>query len=223
MKETYFAPSMMCADLLRLSEQIRVINEHAGFYHIDIMDGHYVKNITLSPDYIHQISQMATIPIDAHLMVEHPSDYLEVLANSGTTYISPHAETINKEAFRIIGKIHELGCKVGVALNPATPLSFISPYISLLDKITIMTVDPGFAGQRFIPQTLEKIREAYRLREENGYNYLIEADGGCCARTFHMLKQAGCNVYVLGYSGLFSLDKNLEHAFAMVKKAFEES
>lgn len=223
MEKAYFAPSMMCADLIQLPKQLNILNKRADFYHVDIMDGHYVKNITLSPMYIRQISPMATLPIDAHLMVENPADYLDVLAESGAEYISPHAETINRNAFRIIDKIRDLGCKVGVVLNPATPLSFISAYLGLLDKLTIMTVDAGFSGQRFIPQTAEKIAEAKRLKEERGYHYLIEADGSCSGRTFPVLKAVGCEVFVVGNSGLFSLDEDLERAFDRMERIFEES
>ena len=223
MEKAYFAPSMMCADLIQLPKQLNILNKRADFYHVDIMDGHYVKNITLSPMYIRQISPMATLPIDAHLMVENPADYLDVLAESGAEYISPHAETINRNAFRIIDKIRDLGCKVGVVLNPATPLSFISAYLGLLDKLTIMTVDAGFSGQRFIPQTAEKIAEAKQLKEERGYHYLIEADGRCSGRTFPVLKAVGCEVFVVGNSGLFSLDEDLERAFDRMERIFEES
>ena len=223
MEKAYFAPSMMCADLIQLPKQLNILNKRADFYHVDIMDGHYVKNITLSPMYIRQISPMATLPIDAHLMVENPADYLDVLAESGAEYISPHAETINRNAFRIIDKIRDLGCKVGVVLNPATPLSFISAYLGLLDKLTIMTVDAGFSGQRFIPQTAEKNAEAKQLKEERGYHYLIGADGSCSGRTFPVLKAVGCEVFVVGNSGLFSLDEDLERAFDRMERIFEES
>lgn len=218
-KKYYFSPSMMCADFMKLSEQIEVINRRADFYHIDIMDGHYVKNITLSPMFVSQIRERAALPIDVHLMVENPDDYVEELAGAGADYISPHAEMIDRNAFRTISKIKGLGCKAGIVVNPAMPLDHISEYISLLDKITIMTVEPGFAGQKFIPRALEKIEKASKLKKERGYDFLIEADGSCNQRTFGMLKGAGCEVFIIGTSGLFSKDPDLDAAF---DKMYEE-
>ena len=152
-----FSPSLMCMDLLKIREQIQVLNLHADFYHIDIMDGHFVKNITLSPDFVKAVARVSRVPLDCHLMVTHPDDYITMLAQAGATFLSPHAETINTDAFRILHKIHELGCRTGIVLNPATPLSYIRHYLHLLDKITIMSVDPGFAGLAFIR---EKLRQA---------------------------------------------------------------
>ena len=177
MKKMMFSPSLMCMDLLYLKEQVEILNERADFYHVDIMDGHFVKNITLSPFFISTLKRISKLPIDVHLMTEYPDDYIEELAKSGADYICPHAETINKDAFRIINKIKSFGCKAGIVLNPATPIEWIKYYIHLLDKITVMTVDPGFAGQPFIPEMLDKIKELKELKEKNGYEYLIEVDG----------------------------------------------
>ncbi|NLZ34747.1 MAG: ribulose-phosphate 3-epimerase [Clostridiales bacterium] len=208
-----FSPSLMCMDLLNIKEQIEILNERADFYHVDIMDGHFVKNITLSPDFVKAVSPVCKAPLDCHLMVTDPDNYIESLAAAGAAYICPHAETINSDAFRVINKIKSVGCKVGVVLNPATPLSYIQHYIHLLDKITIMTVDPGFAGQPFIREMLDKIKEAKTLKEEKGYNYLIEVDGSCNEKTFKELYEAGAEVFIVGSSGLFNLDKDLRVAW----------
>ena len=120
-----FNPSLMCMDLLDIKKQTEILNERCDLYHVDIMDGHFVKNITLSPDFVAAFAKIAKKPIDCHLMCEYPDDYIETLAKAGATYICPHAETINSDAFRIINKIRALGCRVGVVLNPATPLSYI--------------------------------------------------------------------------------------------------
>lgn len=208
-----FNPSLMCMDLLNIKEQIEILNERADMYHVDIMDGHYVKNITLSPDFVKAISKVVTIPMDCHLMVTDPDDYIESLAKAGAGYICPHAETINSDAFRIINKIRANGCKVGVVLNPATPLSYIQHYIHLVDKITIMSVDPGFAGQPFIREMLDKIAEAKRLKEEKGYKYIIEVDGSCNMGTFKDLTEAGTECFIVGSSGLFNLDEDLAIAW----------
>ena len=218
-----FSPSLMCMDLLNLREQVDILNSRADFFHVDIMDGHYVKNITLSPFFMEQIKPICKLPLDIHLMTEYPADFIEMVAQAGAGYISPHAETINKEAFRIINKIKDLGCKAGVVLNPATPLEYIRPYIHLLDKITIMTVDPGFAGQPFIPEMIEKIRLAKQWKIDKGYGYLIEVDGSCNERTFKALAEAGTEVFIVGSSGLFNEDKDLKVAWDKMMKKFENS
>ena len=157
-----FNPSLMCMDLLNIKEQIEILNERADMYHVDIMDGHFVKNITLSPDFVKAIDKVVKIPMDCHLMVTDPDDYIESLAQAGAGYICPHAETINSDAFRIINKIRANGCKVGVVLNPATPLSYIQHYIHLVDKITIMSVDPD------LPDSLLFVRCWIKLQKPNG-------------------------------------------------------
>lgn len=215
-----FSPSLMCMDFLRIKEQTEVLNQYCDFYHVDIMDGHFVKNITLSPDFVKAFSKIAKKPIDCHLMVTNPEDYIESLAAAGATYISPHAETINAQAFRIFNQIESLGLKKGVVLNPATPISCIAPYLNRLDKITIMTVDPGFAGQPFIPEMLEKIAELKALKEEKGYDFLIEVDGSCNQKTFAQLAKAGTEIFIVGSSGLFSKSENLEEAWSIMLDEF---
>lgn len=208
-----FSPSLMCMNFLKLKHQIDVLNLKADFFHVDIMDGHYVKNITLSPTFMEQIKRTVEIPMDAHLMVEYPDDFLEMTASAGASFISPHAETINKNAFHIINKIKELGCKAGIVLNPATPLESIKYYIHLLDKVTFLTVDAGFAGQKFITEVLDKIKQAKQWKEEYGYSYMIEADGSCRKDTFKILAESGVEVFIVGYSGLFNLDIDIETAW----------
>ena len=221
MKKMMFSPSLMCMDLLSMKEQVEILNERADFYHVDIMDGHFVKNITLSPFFVSTLKRVSKLPIDVHLMTEYPDDYIEELAKSGADYICPHAETINKDAFRIINKIKGFGCKAGIVLNPATPIEWIKYYIHLLDKITVMTVDPGFAGQPFIPEMLDKIKELKELKEKNGYSYLIEVDGSCNERTFDILTEAGAEVLIVGSSGLFNLDSDLPKAWDKMMEIYE--
>lgn len=220
--KSYFSPSLMCMDLLDIKNQTEILNERADFYHVDIMDGHFVKNITLSPDFVKAMSKIATIPMDCHLMVTNPYDYIETLAQAGATYISPHAETINSEAFRVINKIKSLGCKVGIVLNPATPVEYIQHYIHHIDKITVMSVDPGFAGQPYIPEMLEKIKKLKELKEANNYKYLIEVDGSCNQKTFKELKKAGVEVFIVGSSGLFNNDKDLRKAWDIMIDTFNK-
>lgn len=205
--------SLMCMDLLRLKEQVKILNKRADFYHIDIMDGHYVKNITLSPMFIRALRPISELPIDVHLMVENPMDFIDEIAESGADYICPHAETINKDAFRVINHIKSLGKKVGVVLNPATNFDYIKHYVDLLDKITIMTVDPGFAGQKFIYNMLDKIEEVKKYKKDNNLNYLIEIDGSCNKKTFEVLLERGAEVLIVGSSGLFSNSTDLNEAY----------
>lgn len=209
-----FSPSLMCMNLLEINQQIEILNERADYYHVDIMDGHFVKNITLSPFFIGQIKPAAKIPIDAHLMVERPDDYIEEVAKAGADFITIHAETINGDAFRLINKIKSLGCRVGIALNPETPVESIIYYIKLIDKLTIMTVDPGFAGQPFVSEMLDKIAYAKELREKNGCEFEIEVDGACGEKTFGPLAEAGAQGFVLGSSSrIFEGDISMELAW----------
>ena len=148
---------------------------------------------------------------------------VEPLSKAGASYICPQAETINADAFRTIAKIKNAGCKTGVVFNPATPLSAAQYYLELLDKITIMSVDPGFAGQSFIKQMLRKIEQARTLKEKNGYSYIIEIDGSCNEKTFGELYKAGAECFVVGTSGLFSLDQNLETAWEKMQTNFNKA
>lgn len=222
MSKVKFSPSLMCMDLTRFREQVEILNERADMYHIDIMDGHFVPNITLSPFFVEQLRKITQLPLDIHLMVERPSDYIEELAKVGATYISPHAETLNGIAFRVINSIKKLGCKVGIVLNPETSIETIKYYIHLVDKITIMTVDPGFAGQPFIPEMLEKIKELKKIKNENNYKYLIEIDGSCNEKTFKILTDSGAEVLIVGSSGLFNLDSDLVRAWDKMIEIYEK-
>lgn len=213
----------MCLDYLRIREQIEVLNERADYYHFDIMDAHFVKNITLSPDFMRAVKKIAKLPFDVHLMMDNPNEYIEVFRDAGADWISPHAEVINADAFRTIDKIKSLGAKAGVVLNPATPLEYIKHYAGKLDLVTIMTVDPGYAGQPFIAEMLGKIRQCRQWKEEFGYSYKISIDGSCNRKTFKALHDAGAEMYVLGSSGLFSLDNDLCAAYDKMLESFNSA
>ncbi len=220
---TQISPSLMCMNLMEIKHQLQVLDSRADFLHVDIMDGHYVKNITLSPLFIEQIRPFTRVAIDVHLMVEEPTNFIEAVAKAGADYICPHAETINRDAFRVINLIRSYGKKVGVVLNPATPISYIQHYIHLLDKITVMTVDPGYAGQPFIPEMVEKVRELKALKQQHGYHYLIEIDGSCNTRTYHQLIGAGAEVLIVGTSGLFNIHDDLATAWKMMRDSIDEA
>lgn len=208
-----FSPSLMCMDFLEIKKQAEILNSRCDCYHVDIMDGHYVKNITLSPCFVESFKRAAAKPLDCHLMVTNPEDYIQPLKEAGADTICFHVETVSAQAFRIINAIKNADCKVGAVFNPSTPLSAAQYYLHLLDKITIMTVDPGYAGQPFIEEMLQKIEQAKTLKENHGYKYVIEVDGSCNERTFARLNKAGAECYVVGTSGLFSLDCDLEKAW----------
>lgn len=215
-----FSPSLMCMDLTRFREQIEAMNDKAAFYHVDIMDGSYVKNITLSPFFIENLRKITTVPIDVHLMVNHPEDIIPMCLAAGADIISFHPETANNKIFRLLTQIKEAGKRCGVVLNPATPAEAINEYAHLLDKVTVMSVDPGFAGQQFIPQTLDKIRQLIRMREQRGWHYLTEIDGSCNARTFKQVAASGVEVFIVGTSGLFSLAEDMNEAWACMEASF---
>jgi D-allulose-6-phosphate 3-epimerase len=223
MSKVLFAPSLMCMDFLRMREQLEVLNRRADLLHVDIMDGHFCKNITLSPDMIRTFAKVATVPMDVHFMTTNPSDWLEVCAQAGAKVLSPHAETINVDAFRTMNLIEKLGCKPGLTLNPATPVDTVRHYIERVHILTIMTVDVGFAGQPFIEQMLGKIEEAAELKARKGYQYLIQIDGSCNERTYKRLVDAGAEVLIVGTSGLFNLHPDLDTAYDMMLAAFAKA
>jgi len=204
------APSLMCMDLLKFKEQIEFIDQHADYFHIDIMDGHFV------PFFVGQVKKLASKPLDCHLMVTRPQDYISQLAQAGADFITLHPETINGQAFRLIEEIRRHGMKVGLILNPETPVEAMKYYIHKADKITVMTVDPGFAGQPFIPEMLEKIGELKAWREREGLNYEIEIDGSCNKATYQKLMAAGADVFIVGTSGLFNHAEKIEDAWQIM-------
>jgi D-allulose-6-phosphate 3-epimerase len=200
-------------DLTQFREQITAMNGRADFYHVDIMDGNYVKNITLSPFFIENLKKITDVPIDVHLMVNHPEDIIPMCIDAGADIISFHPETANNKIFRLLNQIKDAGRRCGVVLNPATPADAIKEYAHLLDKVTVMSVDPGYAGQKFIPESLNKIKQLIAMREVHGYHYLTEIDGSCNEKTFNVISQSGVDVFIVGTSGLFSLADNISDAW----------
>jgi D-allulose-6-phosphate 3-epimerase len=215
-----FSVSLMCMDLLRAGGQLTVLNRRADAYHVDIMDGHFARNFALSPDFVKAAREFGALPMDMHLMTEHPNDWIDVLAENGATTISVHAETVNRDAFRVLDRIRSHGCRTGVVLNPATPLAEVRSYLGRVDLLTIMTVDVGYAGQPFIPEMLGKIEEAANLKRDEGLSFAVQVDGSCNARTFGRLWDAGTEVFILGTSGLFGLDPDLDVAWDRMAGSF---
>lgn len=218
----HISPSLMTMDLDQFKEQITFLNDHVDSFHIDIMDGHFVPNLSLSPWFIQQTRKLTNKEMSAHLMVTDPTFWVQQLIDIKCEFICMPAEQINGTAFRLIDQIHEAGLKAGVVLNPETPVSEILPYIDILDKVTIMTVDPGFAGQRFLVKMLDKITELRELREENSYQYLIEMDGSTNKEHWKVIHDVRPDIYVIGRSGLFNLTDNIESSWQQMIAEFEE-
>lgn len=215
-----FSVSLMCLDFLRIREDMEALNACTDWYHVDIMDGHFAPNITLSPDMVRTFARVATRPIDVHLMTTDPNKWIGAVADAGAACISVHAETINVGAFRTLRSIEQKGCKRGIVLNPLTPLSTIEHAMDAIDLLTIMTVDIGYAGQPFIDQMLRKIEAAREYRERHGLSFQIQIDGACGEATFGRLHAAGADIYVLGTAGLFCYGSDLQKGFGMTREAF---
>ncbi|AEC17147.1 D-allulose 6-phosphate 3-epimerase [Gallibacterium anatis] len=223
MKKILISPSLMCMDLLKFKQQIEFLDQHVDYFHIDIMDGHYVPNLTLSPFFVQQVNRIATKPLDCHLMVTKPENYIDDLAKAGADMITLHVETISGQAFRLFEKIRKLDMKVGLIFNPETPIEAAKYYLHKIDKVTVLTVDPGFAGQSFIPEMLDKIEELKKYREQNKLNYLIEIDGSCNPKTFKTLLNVGADVFIVGSSGLFNNNPDIEMAWNIMMQSINES
>lgn len=204
------APSILSADFSRLGEDIKSIECYgADIVHIDIMDGMFVPNISFGTPIIKSIRNITKLPFDVHLMIEKPDRYIEEFAKAGADIITIHYEA-DKHVDRTINYIKSFGIKAGIALNPATPVSVIKNIISEVDMVLIMTVNPGFGGQKFINYTLEKIKEVKGLSDKFNKDLLIEVDGGIVASNIKEVAMCGANVAVAG-SAVFKDNKIKEN------------
>jgi len=192
------APSLLAADFGRLAEEVRAV-EAAGadWLHLDVMDGHFVPNITFGPGLVRAVKRVATRPLDVHLMIAPADPFLAAFAEAGADVITVHPEA-SPHLHRTLAAIRSLGCKAGVALNPATPISAVKWVLEVTDLILAMTVNPGFGGQAFLPGQLPKIAALRRLIEASGRAIALEVDGGVTAATAPALRSAGAEVLVAG-------------------------
>lgn len=192
------APSILSADFSCLAEQIKM-TESAGAHlvHVDVMDGSFVPNITIGPLVVKSLAGKVKMPFDVHLMIEDPDKYAPEFLTPQTEFITVHAEAC-RHLYRTLDSIKKLGVKAGVALNPATPLGNLEYVLEMADQILVMSVEPGFGGQKFIPSSLKKVRELAALRAENGYGYEIEIDGGIGLDNIHEVSEAGVDIFVAG-------------------------
>lgn len=192
------APSILSADFSKLGAEIENIQDlGCDYIHIDVMDGRFVPNMSFAMPVIKSVNKFKKVPFDVHLMIENPENFIEAFQKSGADIITVHAEA-TRHLNRLVSQIKATGAKAGVAINPATPLSALEEILPDIDLLLIMTVNPGFGGQKYIPSVTKKIERAAKIREENGYNYLIEVDGGIDAVNGPTAANAGADILVAG-------------------------
>ncbi len=194
----HIAPSILSADLLHLEEEVRAVAENgADFIHVDVMDGHFVPNLTFGPNMVRALKRIVQLPLDVHLMISNPDFYIGRYAEAGANLLTIHQETC-PHLHRTVQMIHQAGMKAGVALNPATPLVTVEEILPNLDLLLIMSVNPGFGGQSFIPTSLKKIARARALIEAVGRDIFLEVDGGISPDTAPAVVAQGADVLVAG-------------------------
>jgi ribulose-phosphate 3-epimerase len=192
------APSILAADFANLGSAIRLV-ESAGaeVIHVDVMDGHFVPNITVGPPVVASIRKVTSLPLDVHLMIEDPDAYVQSFIDVGADWVSVHVETC-PHLDRTLQLIRSLGAKSGVVLNPATSLSTLDEVLRIVDHVLVMTVNPGFGGQRFLPYTLEKVQRLRKVIQHKGLSAKIEVDGGVSLENVPDLVKSGANILVVG-------------------------
>ncbi len=209
-------PSILSADFTRLGEQVRAVEEAgARRLQIDVMDGHFVPNITMGPMVVEAVRRSTNILIETHLMITNPQDYIETFAQAGADLIIVHYETC-PHLHSVIQQIRKAGKQVGVALNPSTPVFMLEDMISLLDLVLVMTINPGFGGQELIPETLPKITKARAMINARGLHCDVEVDGGVHEATVPQVVKAGANLLVAG-SAIYNNKESVSQAMAKLR------
>lgn len=219
-KHIQIAPSILAADFTCLGDQIRQA-EAAGAdqIHIDVMDGRFAPNITMGPLVIEAVRRVTRLPLDVHLMIVEPDHLLPTLAQAGSTTLGVQYEACI-HLHRTLQTIRQLGCKAEVAINPATPVSLLSEVLHLLDQVLVMTVNPGFGGQAFLPETMRKVTQLRQMVNAGGYNIDIEVDGGVNVDTAATCVAAGANILVAG-SAVFSSKFSVQDGMSKLRAAME--
>ena len=212
------APSILSADFARLGEQIdEVARAGADYIHVDVMDGHFVPNITIGAPVVASIRPLTSLPLDVHLMIEHPERYISDFVNAGADIITVHVEA-SPHLLSTIQAIKELGVKAGVSLNPPTPISALDEFIHHVDLVLIMSVNPGFGGQSFIPETLPRIANMRKILDNRKPGVELEVDGGINAENAPAIVEAGANVLVAGNS-VFRAEDGISQALQRLREA----
>jgi ribulose-phosphate 3-epimerase len=200
MDKKIIAPSILTADFSNLAQQIRYVElGGADWIHCDIMDGQFVPNLTFGPIVVSSIRKITKLPLDVHLMIKNPDGLLEEFIKAGANYVTVHQEEV-VHLHRTVTRIKELGAHAGVAINPATPISSLKEILEFVDMVLIMSVNPGFGGQKFIENSTRKIKELSELRGQLGLDFIIEIDGGINKNNLKTISDAGCNAFVIGNS-----------------------
>ncbi len=214
------APSILSADFSKLGEEIKEVEQAgADYIHVDVMDGHFVPNITIGPLIVEAIRPITNLPLDVHLMIENPDQYIDQFADSGADIITVHYEACT-HLHRTIMHIKEKGVKAGLVINPATPVELIRPILPELDLLLFMTVNPGFGGQSFIPNVLDQIKQADQWRKDMQLELEFEVDGGINTETASWCKEAGIDVFVAGSFIFNKTDR--QAAIDQLRQAIEE-
>jgi ribulose-phosphate 3-epimerase len=214
------APSILSADFACLGEQVCAAGEGgASVIHVDVMDGHFVPNMTIGPPVVRSLRKATKLPLDCHLMIENPDQFIPDFADAGVDWISVHQEAC-RHLNRTLHLIKSHDCLAGVVINPATPVDTLSEVLDIVDYVLVMSVNPGFGAQKFIPSTLHKMRQLTEIRNERGLNYRIEVDGGVALGTVAQVVQAGAEILVAG-NAVFGQGDPRENAQSLLKAANE--
>ena len=216
--EKLLCPSMMCADYGRLAEEIKALDK-AGvdIFHCDIMDGTFVPNITMGLMDLKTIRKYTKKPVDVHLMIVEPGRHVEAFAKAGADIITIHLEAC-ADAHEVIRQIHSCGCKAGISIKPGTPVEVLEEYLDEVELILIMSVEPGFGGQKYIPESTERIRQTAELIRKSGREIELEVDGGVGAGNVELVLEAGANVIVAGSAVFKDPAKNAAEMMSILKK-----
>ncbi|MEW5830744.1 MAG: ribulose-phosphate 3-epimerase [Chloroflexota bacterium] len=217
-KNAIIAPSILSADFLRLGEQLAECEAAgAGWIHVDVMDGRFVPNISMGPVIVEACRRATQLPLDVHLMIEQPERHLEAFARAGADHLTVHVETC-PHLHRTLQQIKELGCKAGVTLNPGTPAAAIQPVLHLADLVLVMSVNPGFSGQAFLPETVAKVAEIRATLDAINSPARLEVDGGISAGTLPQMRAAGADVFVAA-SAIFNHPAGIANGIQALRQA----